>query len=375
MGLISYLNLIYFRSRPSMHAARTKTEAGSRFACAMNTIHIVGGIKNMKQLPILKNIVSRWIVLGCLVSLMAGSWASSAAAEKITILSGYDGKFMQGYIADKEGLFKAEGLDIDIKYTVSGKAAVDGVVAGAGVMGIGASLVAVTASTRAPMYIVAPLGRSPRDMKLVALKGISGAADLKGKRIGFQFGTSGHRHTLLILAKQGMSAKDVTLVNIPAQGLPAALSRGDIDALSVWPPHSTKALAATPGSTVLEDGYGVLIGMGLAVMRKDFLKSDPASAGKLLRALLKANDFMVKNPARTIQYFADQGKISLDLAKEIYADLQPNYDMSLDKELMNELNASLDFLYDQGKIKKKVRANEVVYDKLMRDTAPERVTF
>jgi len=42
---------------------------------------------------------------------------------------------------------------------------------------------------------------------------------------------------------------------------------------------------------------------------------------------------------------------------------------------MNELNASLDFLYDQGKIKKKVRANEVVYDKLMRAHAPERVTF
>ena len=93
MGSISYLNLTYAQARPKVHSARIKTEARSRFAYAMNTIHIVGGIKNMKQLSILKSTTSRWIVLGGLISLMAGSWASSAAAEKITILSGYDGKF------------------------------------------------------------------------------------------------------------------------------------------------------------------------------------------------------------------------------------------------------------------------------------------
>tara|TARA_S200000501_G_scaffold299227_1_gene285925 strand:- start:4038 stop:5027 length:990 start_codon:yes stop_codon:yes gene_type:complete len=329
----------------------------------------------MKIMIFLRNNFSKVTAVWFLLGALAFSWPDPVEAKKITILSGYDGKFMQGYIADKEKFFEAEGLDIDVKYTVSGKAAVDGVVAGAGVMGIGASLVAVTAATRAPMFIVAPLGRSPRDMKLVALKGISKASDLKGKKIGFQFGTSGHRHTLSILSKYGMSAKDATLINIPAQGLPAALSRGDIDALSVWPPHSSKALAATPGSSVLEDGYGILLGMGLVVMRKDFLETDPSSAAKLLRALLNANTFMVKNPDRTIQHFADQGKIPLKLAKSIFADLQPNFNMSLDKELMNELNASLDFLFERGKIKNKVRANEVVFDKLMREVSPKQVTF
>ena len=84
---------------------------------------------------------------------------------------------------------------------------------------------------------------------------------------------------------------------------------------------------------------------------------------------------MVNNPDRTIQHFADQGKISLKLAKSIFADLQPNFNMSLDTELMNELNASLDFLFERGKIKNKVRANEVVFDKLMREVSPKKVTF
>ena len=63
------------------------------------------------------------------------------------------------------------------------------------------------------------------------------------------------------------------------------------------------------------------------------------------------------------------------MAKTIYADIKPAYDMSLDKVFMNEMQSSLDFLYDQGKIKKRVNASEVVYDKLMRDVAPDRVTF
>ena len=45
MGSISYLNLIYAQSRLIMHTARDKTEAGSRFAYAMNTIRIVGGLR------------------------------------------------------------------------------------------------------------------------------------------------------------------------------------------------------------------------------------------------------------------------------------------------------------------------------------------
>ena len=315
-------------------------------------------------------------VLVGLVGLIAASWAVNAAAQKkLTILSGYDILFMQGFVADKEGFFKEEGLDVTVKYTVSGKVAVDGVVAGAGVMGISASLVSVTAATRAPIYIIAPLGRSVHYMQMVALGGNSRAADLKGKRIGFQFGTEGHRFALTYLQKNGISAKEVTLMNIPAQALPAALSRKDIDALSVWPPHSTKALQATPGSKFLEDSKGVLIGFGVVVMRKDFVESDPEGARKLLRALLKADKFMNANPARTMEHFAAQGKVTMGMTKSIYKDLKPIYSMAIDKEFFNELKLSADFLADHGFTKERGDPSQFIYHQLMKSGAPELVTF
>ncbi len=309
-------------------------------------------------------------------ALAVGTWGAGAVAqEKLTILSGYDLLFMHGYIADKEGMFKEEGLDVTVKYSVSGKVAVDGVVAGAGVLGISGSLVSVTAATRAPIYVVAPLARSEHLMEMVTLPGIETAADLKGKKIAFQFGTEGHRFVLLYLQQNGLSADDVTLMNIPAQALPPALSRGDVDAVAVWPPHSTKAMDATEGAKLLTTSQGVSAVYGVVIMRKDFVDSNPESAGKLLRALLRADTFIKENPERTLEYFAEQGKIDMETAMKINAGAKPDYGMALDKAFLDENQAGADFLADHGFTENRADAKDFVNGEPMRSVAPDLVTF
>lgn len=329
-------------------------------------------------IPSQKRSTAGWL-RAALVGVMAfavGSWATGATAqEKLTILSGYDIQFMHGYIADKEGMFKEEGLDVTVKYSVSGKVAVDGVVAGAGVLGISGSLVSVTAATQAPIYVVAPLARSEHLMEMVTLSGIDEAADLKGKRIAFQFGTEGHKFVLLYLQKNGLSVDDVTLMNIPAQALPPALSRGDVDVVAVWPPHSTKALEATAGAKVLTTSHGVSAVYGVVIMRKDFVESNPEGARKLLRGLLRADKFIKENPERTLEYFAEQGKIDMATARKINAGAKPEYGMALDKAFFDENQASADFLADHGFTPSRADANDFMHEQLMRDVAPELVTF
>lgn len=310
------------------------------------------------------------------VAVAAGSWTAGASAlEKLTILSGYDLMFMHGYIADKEGFFKEEGLDVSVKYSVSGKVAVDGVVADAGVMGISGSLVSVTAATKAPIYVIAPLGRSEHLMEMVTLPGIETAADLKGKRIAFQFGTEGHRFVLLYLHKNGLTADDVTLMNIPAQALPPALSRGDVDAVAVWPPHSTKALEATSGAEVLTTSQGVSAVYGVVIMRKDFVESNPEGGRKLLRGLLRADEFIKANPERTLEYFAEQGDIDMDTARKIDAGAKPQYGMTLDKAFFDENQSGADFLADHGFTENRADANDFIFEDLMKGISADLVTF
>lgn len=322
--------------------------------------------------------LSGWLrtMLFAVITVTFGTWTVGAAAqEKLTILSGYDLLFMHAYIADKEGFFKQEGVDITVKYSVSGKVAVDGVVAGAGVMGISGSLVSVTAATKAPIYVIAPLGRSENLIELVTRSEINSAADLKGKRIAFQFGTEAHRFFPLYLQKNGLSEKDVTLLNIPAQALPPALSRGDVEGVAVWPPHSTKALDATSGAKLLATSQGVSAGYGVVIMRKDFVESNPEGARKLLRALLRADKFIKENPKRTLEYFAEQGNIDMDTAMRIDTNLKPEYGMVLDKRFFDENQSSADFLFDQGRTTERASAHNFVHEELMRSIDPGLVTF
>src|SRR5689334_23771138 len=66
--------------------------------------------------------------------------------------------------------------------------------------------------------------------------GINTIADLKGKRIGTPFASTAHYSLLAALNQNGLSAKDVQLVDLQPQAILAAWDRGDIDAAYTWLP-------------------------------------------------------------------------------------------------------------------------------------------
>jgi taurine transport system substrate-binding protein len=66
--------------------------------------------------------------------------------------------------------------------------------------------------------------------------GVNTIADLKGKRIGTPFASTAHYSLLAALNQNGVSAKDVQLVDLQPQAILAAWDRGDIDAAYSWLP-------------------------------------------------------------------------------------------------------------------------------------------
>jgi sulfonate transport system substrate-binding protein len=86
---------------------------------------------------------------------------------------------------------------------------------------------------------------------------IHSIAQLKGKKIAVSFGSSDDYELLSVLTKNGLTTKDVTLVNLqPAPGL-AAFTSGAIDAWDIWPPY-VQQLQEQYGARVLVTGkpYG-----------------------------------------------------------------------------------------------------------------------
>jgi NitT/TauT family transport system substrate-binding protein len=76
--------------------------------------------------------------------------------------------------------------------------------------------------------------------RIVARKsaGIGSVADLKGKKVGTSLGTSAHYFLTKMARTAGLSETDVTAVAIPLPEMPAALKRGDVDAIAIWEPQA-----------------------------------------------------------------------------------------------------------------------------------------
>ena len=85
------------------------------------------------------------------------------------------------------------------------------------------------------------------DYRIVARRsaGVRTAMDLRGKKIATSLNSSAHFYIVKTLQSVGLSEPDVTVVGMTPPEMPAALARGDVDAVAIWEPaaeQSAKAL-------------------------------------------------------------------------------------------------------------------------------------
>jgi taurine transport system substrate-binding protein len=118
--------------------------------------------------------------------------------------------------------------------------------------------------------------------------GINSLKDLKGKKIGMPFNTSVHFAMLAALKTVGLSASDVTLINVKADSIQATWQRKDIDGAYIWHPVLGDLLADN-GKLLLKTGdlaaSGTLVFDGI-VVRNEFKEKRP----DLVLAYLKEYD-------------------------------------------------------------------------------------
>jgi len=69
---------------------------------------------------------------------------------------------------------------------------------------------------------------------------IKSPADFRGKKVATPFGSTSHFRLLGFLKINGLTQKDVTVLDMKPAALQAAWSRGEIDAAYVWPPARSK---------------------------------------------------------------------------------------------------------------------------------------
>lgn len=157
-----------------------------------------------------------------------------------------------------------------------------------------------------PIAVVATIFTSQWNSGIVARRdrGISVAADLRGKRIGHVRGTATHYMLETFLAFHRIALADVTLVPLRPDEVVAALVGGTIDAASIWTPYLTR-LRAQLGALAVDfpptDFYSERTNL---VVSRDDVRRRPEVIERVLGALYEAERFAQAQPDEAVAIVA-----------------------------------------------------------------------
>lgn len=224
---------------------------------------------------------------------------AASPLQKVVIATGIQPKPVME-LAQREGFFAAQGLDVTLKTYVMGKEGLERMLAGECDFATPAGgPVAHYALTRRDFRIIASLYHHNNITQIVARKdrGILTPKDLRGKRLGVAKNTAPHFFADLLLNKHGIRSDEVTWVFREGSEVLALLTNDEADAISTL---SQPALTLTKNlgrdKTVVFSEPGICHNNVVLVARTDTLSSRPEITDRLLRALIKTEEYLTAHP-------------------------------------------------------------------------------
>jgi NitT/TauT family transport system substrate-binding protein len=148
--------------------------------------------------------------------------------------------------------------------------------------------------------------------ELFANESIRTFGDLKGKKVGIdRVGLSAHLLLSIMAAEVGLDPhKDVNWIAKPSARFVDLFAAGQVDAFLGFPPEPQELRARKVGRVILNmaldqpwSQYFCCIAYG----NRDFVRDHPIATKRYLRAILKAADMCVAEPAKAAQRLVDGG--------------------------------------------------------------------
>jgi taurine transport system substrate-binding protein len=219
----------------------------------------------------------------------------------------------------------------------------------------------------------------PRAVGFVARKdsGVGSLADLSGKTIGFFRGSTSHYAVLTVLKRQGIATNQVKLLQLePAQQVAAMMNR-QIDVAATWEPWMQKMVHQADGKIVAREAdIGLYTGLGVWAVRSSWLKANPETARRYLRAVVMAYDVLEKDPSPAITAVMQEMGIPEEWARAIFkeaglpaiykqADRSYRYSAAKDSPLQASLADLARFLFEEKVLPRHVDVSTLVEGSVM----------
>ncbi len=241
--------------------------------------------------------------LAAAVACVAGLAAPAQAQEtKVALgMSGWTG-FAPLTLADKAGIFKKNGLDVELKMipqkdrhlALASKAI---------------QCAATTVETHVawntngvPIVQIFQMDKSYGADGLAVRNDVKGFADLKGKTVGVSApGTAPHFGLAWMLSKNGMSLKDVKIVSLEPQPAAQAFISGQNDAAMTYEPYLSSVRANPQAGKILATTLDYPMVMDTVGCDPAWLKANPKAAQAMANSYFQALEMIKADPAKSYE--------------------------------------------------------------------------
>src|SRR5918992_1444848 len=225
------------------------------------------------------------------------------------------------FMAKQEGLFKKNGLDVELIHIPSSSRGIQAILAGEIAFSFMDGSNAAQASLKGANIALVAGATNRQVFSLMAKSDIKKITELKGKKIGItRVGSSTHTSALYALGSAGLKSGDVQL--LPLLEVPnifTALAAGQIDAGVVSPPTNARAKKAgfVELMNIAKEGPEfVSVAVGTS---RSYIKANEDIVRRVVRAYAEGVQIFKTNKAAALKMFQTQLKVKeVEIQEDTY---------------------------------------------------------
>ncbi len=327
-------------------------------------------------------LVSVVLAVSCDRSPENSSNSSPTAPTDAPIVMGYSSwaGWWPWAIAEEEGLFKANGVNVELKWFDGYLESLQALAAGqldANCQTLNDTIAFAADSVNGQVVVLVNDNSAGND-KIIVAEGINTVKDLKGKQVAVEEGLVDDFLLTLALHKNGMSRQDVEIVNLETGAAAAAFAAGKVDAVGAFSPFWLNALKRKGSKELISSKEFPGAIPDLLVVSQKLIDENPNGVQALVNTWFDILEFIQKNPQKAEEIMAKRANVSVEdyqLFKQgtkffsIADNLEAFSPCNNMKHMPYAAKDMTKFMSDVGLLKKAPDLSKIFNDKFVRNFA------
>ena len=209
------------------------------------------------------------------------------------------------YIARDKGIFKKNGVDVDLVVMEDPKERFPTLMADK-IQMIASTVDTALLYLKKPtdfQYVVA-IDDSNGGDGIVAVKGIKTIADLKGKRVAVNEGSVSEFYLNVLLTKAGLKESDLNTINMTAGDAGGAFVAKRVDAAVTWEPWLTKGKSTDFGHLLVDSSSTPGLITDVIIVKTDWAKKHQKEVAAIVKSWNEAVAYYRAHPDESIAIMA-----------------------------------------------------------------------